>query len=415
MYFRTNPEIYYDYNAVDNRLFICNLISKKEYTFSGVEANIIMLLLESTPRRDLVGKYDQTVIDRIASMLCSERIGEFYKEKVYVERISTVDEKALKNEKFRELQLKRLSLGITSKCNFDCKFCTLDNTAYRTCGCKRWGIDDIMTLKDYENVIDSAIMLGLNRVDFIGGEPFLRKDILFPLLDKLNKANISVYIYTNASLIDEETGTFLCNKNVHLCLQIFGCNDLTYGNITQRPQNAFDLVLRGFDILRKYNIRRTVQIVVSSLNEDSIGRIKDYFCGEAIEEIYIFPTNQYYSKRYLTNMLDPQTRRISVDLFTYQLSKEFNTCLFAHLFVSSDGEIYPCVMLRESLGNILRTELWRVFYNGSHKKYWHLSKSKLNHCKDCEQKLVCFDCRALEISGTLDPTGMKFCKLINNN
>lgn len=75
-------------------------------------------------------------------------------------------------------------------------------------------------------------------------------------------------------------------------------------------------------------------------------------------------------------------------------SQRHNTCLNRKISVDKDGEIKNCPSLTQSFGNIKNTTLQEAINHPSFKKYWNISKDKIDICKVCEFRHVCTDCRA---------------------
>ena len=86
-------------------------------------------------------------------------------------------------------------------------------------------------------------------------------------------------------------------------------------------------------------------------------------------------------------------------------------CLASSFFISSEGNIHPCMMLRDILlGNIKRHKLCEILQEGGLRKYWELSQSTIEECKNCGYNIKCQDCRAIESSFGLHHT--KYCNKI---
>ena len=50
--------------------------------------------------------------------------------------------------------------------------------------------------------------------------------------------------------------------------------------------------------------------------------------------------------------------------------------------------------MTESFGKISEKKLSDAINEKEFKKYWTISKDKINVCKDCEFRYICTDCRA---------------------
>lgn len=71
-----------------------------------------------------------------------------------------------------------------------------------------------------------------------------------------------------------------------------------------------------------------------------------------------------------------------------------NSCLHKKIGIDIDGNIKNCPLMPESFGNIHHSILEEALAQNNFKKYWNLTKDKIEVCKDCEFRYVCTDCRA---------------------
>jgi radical SAM protein with 4Fe4S-binding SPASM domain len=79
--------------------------------------------------------------------------------------------------------------------------------------------------------------------------------------------------------------------------------------------------------------------------------------------------------------------------YYYLTNKIKNSCWRNKLAVSKKGELKPCIYSEIVLGKLGQTSLNEIFKKVE--KYWYLTKDKINKCKDCELRYICFDCREI--------------------
>ena len=104
--------------------------------------------------------------------------------------------KNLNKDKIRPQKLpKEVMIEVTSRCNFDCKFC-FNRASFAQAGYK---IKEPKT-SYIKKVIDGIKKAGVPIVRFTGGEPLLRKDI-FSLIRYAKAKGLEVRLNTNGSLI----------------------------------------------------------------------------------------------------------------------------------------------------------------------------------------------------------------------
>ncbi|MBT9175151.1 MAG: Antilisterial bacteriocin subtilosin biosynthesis protein AlbA [candidate division WS2 bacterium] len=92
-------------------------------------------------------------------------------------------------------QLKSMYIYITTRCNLRCPHCWV--TASNE------GIRAILSLKDYMSFIDKNIPLGLRYIKITGGEPLLRKEVVFGLIKFCKDKGIHTALESNGTLINE--------------------------------------------------------------------------------------------------------------------------------------------------------------------------------------------------------------------
>ena len=83
---------------------------------------------------------------------------------------------------------------ITTKCNLNCKYCLSASGKEGEYG---------LSTEDAIKVIEKLGNLEINRLDFTGGEPLLRKD-LKQLIEVAKKNNINTIVTTNTTLLNDE-------------------------------------------------------------------------------------------------------------------------------------------------------------------------------------------------------------------
>ena len=71
-----------------------------------------------------------------------------------------------------------------------------------------------------------------------------------------------------------------------------------------------------------------------------------------------------------------------------------NSCLNRKVSIDTNGNIKNCPSLKESYGNFRDVSISDTLVKGDIKKLWHIDKSMISVCRDCEHRLICTDCRA---------------------
>ena len=91
--------------------------------------------------------------------------------------------------------IERLFVTITERCNMRCPHCWV-NAGIRNIDYKE------ITIEEIKEAIDLLIPYGLKAVKITGGEPFIRKNEVFEILDYCSKLDLHVTVESNLVLLD---------------------------------------------------------------------------------------------------------------------------------------------------------------------------------------------------------------------
>ena len=183
--------------------------------------------------------------------------------------------KVLKNVYISKKEPVSLIHFVTNRCNARCSFCFID-------------FDDPKTFKgelSIEEIDKLTKTLGnsLLNVNFTGGEPFARSDIIEIAKSYIKNSTIqSIYITTNASLPDRVENfvkeiTSL-EKKIELGIQISIDDFPEEHNKVRKIKNLFEHCIDTYFRLKKYGeyVNPSVSITVTHENCDNIKNIFEY-------------------------------------------------------------------------------------------------------------------------------------------
>lgn len=174
-----------------------------------------------------------------------------------------------------------LTLEITTACNFECDFCYQHD----------WGFRPKINITDIESLIKIIQSSNLSNydeinIDFIGGEPFLFKDLVlaiyrkFKTFCKINNLKLSIKLNTNGFYLDSNTLNEF--ENAVIMLPFLAPSD--YGNIVKLKNNkdSADLYKYLFDRISSwvYTLNKNKSILVTfryNVNHLNIDYIPTFF------------------------------------------------------------------------------------------------------------------------------------------
>ena len=326
-----------------------------------------------------------------------------------------ITEKAKFTDVFKNIYLKKKSPVslihfLTNRCNARCSFCFIDFDNPNS-------FKNELTLSEIDQMTKNLGNTLLN-VNFTGGEPFARKDIIdIAKLYIKNTTIQSLYITTNASLpkriIEFAKIIHEYDKKVELNFQI-SIDDLPGNHDKVRKiENLFNdciLTYRELKNLNKEKIKPSVSITVSHENCENIEKIFYYLVDEKKiyslkccivrdEGVYTTPKDKIAKilKAYdwLTNKILEYQKSGKIKNYNtasiqgkihnkkdeiawklvkkiYETNDYISPCHASSLFgvITADGKVYPCEILEDKIiGDLRKFDMnFMQLWNGQNNK-----------------------------------------------
>jgi len=290
-------------------------------------------------------------------------------------------------------QLITTTIETTYQCNLRCKFCYLEN--YDSKGL------NFNTLKRL------AIDLRKEGVIFIlltGGEFFLREDYL-EILQLFHDENFIIELKTNATLL---------NEDIILKLQKFNIFDIQVS--IYEPYHENQKVINNIRRLKETGIPISLSILVGKHNINQLNIIHEklnQIFHDSIEiqyTPYLTPNRSSENKQIqefrlsltqLKNILYPFLKSIgkykSFEKFR-NLKKDGSICYAGReqVVISPEGEVYPCLDLNVTLGNIQKQSFYNILSERK-KILSQFSPQKMKKCLICEYADYCDSCIGINL------------------
>jgi len=159
-----------------------------------------------------------------------------------------------------------------------------------------------------------------------------------------------------------------------LCVDIYQGDWVPYITFDEIKEDSFHIEIEnGSDVdkIRERFSDYNISISVSTPEEKDFNR-----CQESIKYGDSFP---------------------KVDENYYHFNRYYNSCWGKKITVLKDGTARPCIHSHLILGRIFTDDVNIIVEKA--REYWILSKDKVEKCKDCELRYVCFDCREIAMRG----------------
>ncbi len=165
----------------------------------------------------------------------------------------------------------------TSRCR-TCKMWTLE-----------WDISRELSADEWLKIADILADAGVHVFELFGGDAFLRKDALFPVIRQLKKRNAILHMPTNSNLLNEEAARNLVEGGMdYLYLSTDGVDDLH--DSVRGINNAFSNVKRAVSALLKFRNssgfpRIICNMTVSKFNVESMKKVAAFAEGAGFDEV----------------------------------------------------------------------------------------------------------------------------------
>ena len=197
-----------------------------------------------------------------AFLKVSKKMVPWLSEDVKKEEVRQVIKK-LENVRIKGKKLETLYFQLTNNCNLSCKHCwTSSGGNHKPKSLSR---DTVIQL------ITDSLELGLKRIKFTGGEPFLYKDII-ELIQFCDKNDLEIYLETNATLLVESLLEKLQRFNkLTLLISLDGITEETHDEF--RGGKSFKIITNNIKKLKGYRIKFNVNTTAHKKNYKSIAEI----------------------------------------------------------------------------------------------------------------------------------------------
>ena len=151
--------------------------------------------------------------------------------------------------------LRSIILQVIQSCNFRCTYCPYTNNTgdERTHSSKRMSLSTAQKAIDFlhNHSIDSEVIV----IGFYGGEPLLEFPLIRNIMEYSKKVfegkNIIFTITSNASLLSNESMSYLNDNNVFLMISLDGPKSLndTHRVFANKENSTFDTVIQKLNVI----------------------------------------------------------------------------------------------------------------------------------------------------------------------
>ncbi len=283
-----------------------------------------------------------------------------------------------------------IKLEVNDICQLKCKMCYIEPE------------NKELALSEIYQLLDKIRRYGI-RLEILGGEPLLRKDLPEIITyAKFSSGIPFISLYTNGILAEEETSKRLKAAGldaaiVTLVSHLPGIHD-DFTGVT----GSWEKTISGIISLKKADIPTYTFTAVHNVNKDDVKKIYDfvhyelgvhslfyqYVPQEKNDSLIISPLEWNRIKHWI--LYEKNARHMKFVRDFYMLTG--NACSGGNfvLTVKADGSVQPCPFINNMpLGNIRKNDIWTIYRNRFKNASLRQFKSIPPQCMECSYKSVC--------------------------
>ncbi len=286
----------------------------------------------------------------------------------------------------KEGYLLSVKIDLTNRCNLKCKFCYSPKNQKQ------------LKLKYILRLINS---LDYCKINLMGGEPLLRKD-LFQILKIIQKKKLQCSLFTNGTLISQEVALNLKRcKLDRVIITLFSDCKTDHDKQTQ-SEGSWEKTVQGIKNLIKVGIKTYTHTVITTQNIKRIKKISNFVKSLGASPLFFRYVPQNKKDPLLINDLKRLYKIKRWILFKKSKKHgEFikriayltgRNCLGGYymLSIKSNGNVTPCPFINDIiLGNIKKQNIQKIFKERFSNKEFCKFFYPPNECKTCSFLELC--------------------------
>jgi radical SAM protein with 4Fe4S-binding SPASM domain len=303
----------------------------------------------------------------------------------------------------------------TKRCNLKCRYCRV----LKDTPADELNTDEAMRLiSDIKSSFPEALLV------ISGGEPLIREDI-FDILAHASRIGLKTSLATNGTLLGPDEAEKLKGCGVRRVSISIDSIDKAAHDKSRGVEGSYKRALYAASILREKEIPLQVNFTITKSNKDKIVPIAElssilgaaalhYFilvavgCGRELrEEDMIDSADMDKVLRTIERVSNDASMEVrptcAPQYIRYTKDRQYVGCLAGGrvLFISSQGDLYPCGYLPVKAGSIKEEDIGDIWRDSE--VFGILREGKLrDNCSACTLVNRCRGCRARAYSSTGD-------------
>lgn len=279
----------------------------------------------------------------------------------------------------------QIAWDITVRCNFRCLHC------YNRSG-ENASIEKELTDQEALQLADQIAELRVKNVCFCGGEPLLRKDVIYKCVEKIIASGSKAAMVSNGYLLTPEIADNLRQAGLNMLqISIDGASAESHDKLRQK-KGSFEKALQAIGIGKKAGFEVSVAFTPTKFNIDEVDKAARRCLSLGIKEFRLQPTMPLGRSQKYEDIIpsDIEYRRLLHTV--HALKRRYNTAtnkaiewgdpidhlirfrtsmksLFTFLHINADGTIPASSYMPLIIGNVRKHSL-REYYDAGMISVW---------------------------------------------
>jgi len=274
----------------------------------------------------------------------------------------------LKNEPLPAM----VNISVTDTCNAKCEHCSFFG-AMNQPGRK------VLSTNEMKDVIKNCQDFGLSIINFVGGEPLIRKD-LPDLIQYIDKNRSVSSVFTNGWYLPErayelkKAGTMLVNVSLD-------STEPSVHDSFRRLPGLFEKAIEGIRTSRKHKLLTGISTTVTQqdLEQGNLERMIRLAHNEGVNELFVFdmmPVGMYShrddlkatppERKLMYQIIDDHNKKKDLPgIFCYTRFKDPSImgCSAGrnYFYITPYGDVCPCDFTAKPVGNLTQTPIYNLW------------------------------------------------------
>ncbi|MDO4539876.1 MAG: radical SAM protein [Syntrophomonadaceae bacterium] len=299
-----------------------------------------------------------------------------------------LEDAAVPGSEPRDTPLNFAMLQTTDLCNLKCIHCYEDAI---------YGAKDFHTLSlaDAEYAMDELRAIGVENIQFTGGEPLCNPHII-PMLKAAAARFSTVELYSNCVLMDDDVAALLKELGITVAVSIYSYDPMDHSFVTL-GRNSHDKTTRGLEILNKHGVETRIStILMDGVDLGTRGDCSyDLNCKQDVVRLTgragaILVDESTLSRKLIT----PDTFKDKLNAYDVLFRMGYHNCFGYALYISAELEVNPCPMEKRLCHGDIKGRAPGLLAAIIKPELLAMNGDRIEGCRGCEYRYACFHCIA---------------------